>query len=172
MPCTGVAFEEPEGVLDGIDERPVELEQLVPGATREDDAGQRSAGSPALCQLATKVLERDCLISGELGQAGFQGGEGFGVREDLGGLFERLVLVDRYEHGGRPAIAGDEHVVAAISDIAEQPAQVASKLTDGNCFCHRAVAYTIAYIPYRGVCLVAGPLSRRAGWVAVGRVAG
>ncbi len=83
----GVTFEKPEGVLDGVDLRPVQLEQLKPGAAREDDAVQRSAGGSALCQLAAKVGERHGLVSGEFSQASFQCGDSVGIRQDLRGLF-------------------------------------------------------------------------------------
>ena len=62
MPCLGVMLEQPEGLLDGVDERPLELEQLKTSATREDDAGHRSARRPAHGQFAAEILERDSLV--------------------------------------------------------------------------------------------------------------
>ncbi len=38
--CVRLAFEQSEGVLDGVDEGPVEGEQFEPRASCEDDAGQ------------------------------------------------------------------------------------------------------------------------------------
>jgi hypothetical protein len=42
-----------------------------------------------------------------------------GIREDLGGLLECFVLVDRDQHGGRFAVAGHQDVVTTIGDIAQ-----------------------------------------------------
>ncbi len=82
---TGVWFpsEQPPGVLDGVNERPVQVEHLASGAASEDDAGQGSAARAARGQLAAKVLERDGLVSRELGQPGFEGDHGFGVGERI-----------------------------------------------------------------------------------------
>lgn len=59
----GVAFERRQSVLDGVGERPVEVEKLEPRAPCEDDARQRSAGGSAFAQLAPKVLERHGLVA-------------------------------------------------------------------------------------------------------------
>ena len=40
----GLPFVDAEGVLDGVDQRPAEFEQLLAGASREDDSGHSSAG--------------------------------------------------------------------------------------------------------------------------------
>lgn len=74
-----VALEQPEGVLDGVDQRPVEIEQLASRATREDDTSHRSARAPALGQLPTQFLERHGLVPRKLGQTGLERGESVGV---------------------------------------------------------------------------------------------
>jgi hypothetical protein len=53
----GLAREHAEGLLDGIDQRPVEVEQLAACATREDDVSHGSAARSAFGQLAAKVLK-------------------------------------------------------------------------------------------------------------------
>jgi hypothetical protein len=70
-----IAFEQPERILYGIDERPIELEQLTAGAAREDDARHRSAGLAPLVEFGAHVGERDCLPARELGESGFDRGE-------------------------------------------------------------------------------------------------
>jgi hypothetical protein len=40
----GFAFQQPQRIFDGVDYRPVELEQLSTSATREDDSGHRLSG--------------------------------------------------------------------------------------------------------------------------------
>ena len=57
VPGAGLAREHAEGLLDGIDQRPVEIEQLAACATREDAVSHRSAARSVLVQLAAKVLE-------------------------------------------------------------------------------------------------------------------
>ena len=54
-----IALEQTERILDGIDERPTELEQLTACPARQDDTRHRSAGSPPLIQLGAQVVERD-----------------------------------------------------------------------------------------------------------------
>ncbi len=39
-----ITFEQPERIPYGVDQGPVELEELTAGAAREDEACQRSAG--------------------------------------------------------------------------------------------------------------------------------
>ena len=55
-------------VLGGIDETPVEV--------------------------AAKVVERDDVVSRQLGEASLDGGQRCRVRQDLRGLFERFVFVE------------------------------------------------------------------------------
>jgi hypothetical protein len=114
-----LAFEKTEGVLDGIDQRPTELEQLATGSPREDDPRHASAGRSAFSQLAAELGERDRLAAYELGQAGVDRGERVGIGEDLGGFLQRLVFVDRDQRGCRLAVARHEDVIAAVGNIAE-----------------------------------------------------
>ena len=57
VPSAGLTREHAERLIDGIDQRPVEIEQLAACATREDDVSHGSAARSALVQLAAKVLE-------------------------------------------------------------------------------------------------------------------
>jgi hypothetical protein len=57
MPSAGLAREGGEGLLDSVDQRPVEIEQLAACATREDDLSHSSAARSMLVQLAANVLE-------------------------------------------------------------------------------------------------------------------
>lgn len=76
VPGLGFALEQAKSILDRIDQRPAELEQLLPSATGEDEPGQRSvSGRSALSQLAAKVGQGDRLAALDLGEAGLQGGE-------------------------------------------------------------------------------------------------
>jgi hypothetical protein len=53
----GLARKHAERLIDGIDQRPVEIEQLAACAMREDDVSHRSAARSVLVQLAADVLE-------------------------------------------------------------------------------------------------------------------
>lgn len=48
----GVACEESEGVFDGVDEMPVETEQLSASATGKDNPGHRSCRGSSVAELA------------------------------------------------------------------------------------------------------------------------
>lgn len=127
MPGLGFSLQQTQCVLDCVDQRPVEFEQLPPCATGEDELGQRSAGSrSALGQLAAKVGEGDRFVALNLGEASLQGSEGVGVGENLGGLLQCLILVDWNQSCSRNAIAGHQNVIAPIADIIEQAAEVAT----------------------------------------------
>lgn len=89
-----IALEEPKRVLDRVDQRPVQFEQVMTGPTGEDESSQGSTGGrPALGQLAAKVGKSDRLAALNLGKTRLQCREGIGIGKDLGGLLQRLVLV-------------------------------------------------------------------------------
>ena len=50
--AVGVALEESERVLSGIDQGPIEVEQLLPRAAGENDLGHASAGCSTLGEFA------------------------------------------------------------------------------------------------------------------------
>jgi hypothetical protein len=95
MPDMRVSLEQSKRVLDGIDQRPVEAEQLLSRAARENDFGHASAGGSTVAQLAAKIVERHRVASRKVGEPGFDGFERRWIGEDLCGFFERLILVDR-----------------------------------------------------------------------------
>ena len=61
------ALEESERVLDGVDQRPTELEDLSERPAGQDDSGQRGSTRPACSELPTDVVEADGLARVELG---------------------------------------------------------------------------------------------------------
>lgn len=86
---TGLRFalQQPQRVLDRINQRPVKFEQLPPCAASKNEPCQRSAGgSPTLGKLAAKLCEGDRFAALYLGETGLQSGESVGVGENLGGL--------------------------------------------------------------------------------------
>lgn len=132
------ALELAECVLDRVDERPVKFEQVVSGPSGQNDAGHRRSvgGAAALGELYAQRVERDGVAALEVGQTLFDGVDGVAVGEDLGRLLERLILIDRHERGRWPAIARHEDVIPAISDVVEQFAQAAAKLSHGHVLSH------------------------------------
>ena len=81
------ALKKAKRILDRIDQRPVEFEQLPPSATGEDKLGQRSAeGRSTLGQLTAKVGKGDRFLALNLGKAILQSGKGVGVGKNLSGL--------------------------------------------------------------------------------------
>ncbi len=109
----------------------------------------------ALGKLAAKLRQRDRLPALDLGEARLQGGEGVGVGQDLGGLLQRLILVDRHQSRRWGPVAGDQHVVAAIAYIIEQSAEVTAQLAhrDGlghAVSVHHRVHISVAKWPRQG----------------------
>jgi len=51
-----IPLEQSKRVLGGVDERPVELEQLLSGAPRKNDSGHASADGSTLVEVAAKLL--------------------------------------------------------------------------------------------------------------------
>ena len=48
-----VAFEQRERVLDSVDQRPTQLEEILSGTPRQDDAGHGSAGFAHLVEVVS-----------------------------------------------------------------------------------------------------------------------
>lgn len=131
-----IAFEQPECVLYRVDEGPVELEQLASGAPCEDDTRHRLLRWTTGVELGAKIRECDGLVPRELRETGFDSSEGLGVGQDLGRLLQGVVLVDWNQRSSRFSVAGHQHVIAAIGDIAQEGTEIATELPDWDCLCH------------------------------------
>lgn len=82
-----LALQQAQRVLNRVNQRPVEFEQLLPSSTGENEPGQGSAGGrSAFSQLAPKVGEGNRFVALDLGEASLQSGEGVGVGENIGSL--------------------------------------------------------------------------------------
>lgn len=114
-----VALEESERLFDGVYEGPVEIKQLLSGASRKNNFGHASAGGATLGEILAKIVERDGLASCDLAEARFDGRERVRVRQNFCGLFERVILVDGDERGGGLAIACDEDVIPSVGDVTQ-----------------------------------------------------
>lgn len=103
-----VTLEQAERVLDRVDERQAQLEQVATRSPGEDESGQGSAGGrTAPGKLGSKLGEGDGFALLDLGKPGFEGGEGPRVGKDLRGLLQRLVLADRNQSRGGGAVTRD-----------------------------------------------------------------
>lgn len=132
-----VTLEQSKRILDGVDQRPAQLKQVTTGSPSKDESGQRSAGAwPALGELTAKLGEGERLPPLNLGKPRLQRADGIRIGEDLGGLLQSLVLVDRNQNGGRSPIAGDQDVISSITDVVQQAAEVAAQLSDGHDLSH------------------------------------
>jgi hypothetical protein len=71
----GVAFEQSQCILNRIDQRPAQLEQVASSSPGKDEARQGSTGGwPAFGQLAAKLGEGDRLSPLDLGKTRLQCG--------------------------------------------------------------------------------------------------
>jgi hypothetical protein len=70
--------------------------------------------------LGADLVERHDVAGGEVIEAATDRGERVPVGEDLGGLFQRLVLVDGDEHGDGSAAPGDRDVLTTVGHLLEQ----------------------------------------------------
>lgn len=131
-----VAPQKPERILNRIDQRPIEFEQLAPNPARQYNPSHDSGFRTALGELAPKLRELHRVPTLQLCQAGFESGESVGVGKDLGCLLQGVVLIDRDQNSRRFAVAGDEHVVAPVGDIAQQLAEIAAELSNRDGFRH------------------------------------
>ena len=134
-----VALEQPQRILDRVDQPPAQFEQLPTSSPGKYESCQRSAGGrAALGQLVAKLGEGDRLAPLDLGKPPLQGRESVRVGEDLRGLLQRLILVDRDESRSRRPIARDQHVIAPIADVIQKLAEIAAQLSHWDRLRHQS----------------------------------
>ncbi len=132
VPCEGFTLEPSKRFLDRVDKRPTQLEQIAPCRAREDDARHRSASSPEIGQLSAEVLQVDRLTTVQVSQPGIKRREGFGIGEDLRGLLQRLIFVDRNDRSGWATVTGHEQMLASFRYIVDEATEIAPELADRN----------------------------------------
>ena len=82
--------------------------------------------------LGTDIIKRCDLTGGQVIEPTPDRSERVLIREDLGGLLQGLVLVDRNEHRGRSTVPSDRDMLTTVSDLVEQIGEVGTELPDGN----------------------------------------
>ena len=123
----GFPFEGAKGLDDCVGQRPVEVEQLSASPPDELDPAHLQASA---AEFSTKLGEAHGLPALGFVAAFVDSGEGVGVGEDLGGLFQGLVLVDGDQHRSGPAPAGDDDVFSQVGDLVDGLAKPAAQLSD------------------------------------------
>lgn len=132
------ALEQAERFRDGIYQRPIETQQLTAGSSSKHNS-RHGLVRTKLVEFFTQLLKGDDVALRQLGQSKLEGSHGIRVREDLGGLLERLVLIDRNERRCRPAVPSDENVIPPVGDLAQHLTEMGTELSGGNCSgCHLA----------------------------------
>lgn len=127
MPGFGFAFQEAERLADCVRNRPLQLEDFATSPSREDNPSQPLRAAAGIDVLA-QVGQRCGFPAPYLPEPVIDGRHRVGVRQDLRGFLQRLVLVDRNQHRRRPATPGHDHVFAEIGDAIDDRSKVASKL--------------------------------------------
>jgi hypothetical protein len=82
--------------------------------------------------LGTDIIERCDLTGGKIIEPAADRSERVLVREDLGGLLESFVLVDRDQHRGRSVGPRDRDMLTTVSHLVEQIGEVGAELPDGH----------------------------------------
>ena len=127
MARLGFPYEGAKGPDDCVGQRPVEVEHLSASPPDELDPAHLQASA---AEILTKLGEAHGLPALGFVVAFVDRGEGVGVGEDLGGLFQALVLVNGDQHGGGAAPAGDDDVFSQVGDLADDLAELAAQLSD------------------------------------------
>ena len=141
MPGLGLTLQQPKRLADSVGHGPIELEDLTTGPTREDDSGHLPSASSGR-EFSSKLGQRHRLAALDLSKPFFDRAERLGIREDLGGLLQSVVLVDRDEHGRGPTPPGHDDVFTEISDAIDEMGKLATQLPHRNRFGHtRSVPY-------------------------------
>lgn len=133
MPGRGLALEEAHSLDDCIREWPVERDDRMAGLPGEFDPAHLRVPT---VELLAKLVQCHRLPTIDLLASLLDGDERVGIGEDLSGLFQGLVLVDRHEHRRRTASAGDNHMLAQIGDPIDDLAELAAKLADRHRLVH------------------------------------
>ena len=113
-----VALQQPKRILDRIDQGPIQGKKVSPRAAGKDEPSQGSAssGSP-FGQLAAELVQGDRLATLDLPKPCLQCRESIRIGKDLSRLLQRLVLVYWNKSRCGSAVAGDQHMIAPITDV-------------------------------------------------------
>ncbi len=117
------AFQEAERLDDRVRQRPVEIDDLLAGPPGELNPAHLPLW---VGELSAKFIERHGFPSLNLMTTFFDGSERFGIRKDLGGLFQGLVFVHGNKHSRGATPSSDDHVLSEVSNLIDHLAEFAS----------------------------------------------
>lgn len=125
--CLRLALEETESLDHSVGKGPVKVDDLLSGSSGKLDPAHLV---PTGSQLSAEVVKRHDIPALYFPSPLLDGGHRLGVRQDLSRLLQRLVLIDRDEHGRRTTMAGDDDMLAQIGNLIDDLAQLTAKLAD------------------------------------------
>jgi hypothetical protein len=123
VPGIRFAFQQAERFDDRVPQRPVEIDDLLAGPPGELNPAHLPL---SVGELSAKLIERHSFTSLDLMTTFFDGSERFGIRKDLGGLFQGLVFVHGNKHSGGATPSSDDHVLSEVSNLIDHLAELAS----------------------------------------------
>jgi hypothetical protein len=114
----GVTLKQRKGILDRINQRPVECKQVSARSPGKDEPGHRLASArPTFCEFGSKLGEGYRLVQLDLGETLLQGRKSIRIGKDLSRLLQRLVLVYRNQSRCGSPVASDQDVIPSITDV-------------------------------------------------------
>lgn len=134
MTCFRFSLKQSERLAHSIRKRPFELENLSTSPPDELDPAHLS--SSATLEIPTNLGKRHRLPSLSFLAPFLDRGKGFWIRKDLGRLLQRLVLVDRNQHGRRTPPPGNDDVLPHICHAVDDLTELVAKLSNRNRLAH------------------------------------
>ena len=102
--------------------------------------------------LGTDIIERCDLTGSQVIEPTPDSDERVLIGEDLGGLFQGFVLIDRDKDRGRSTVPRDRDMLTTVSDLVEQISEVGSELPDGHGLRH--VGECTSLCTHRQLCVL------------------
>lgn len=127
-----ISLEQGQGVEDGFGKTRGQRAELRSRQSCQDDTSHRLRPSEPLRMFGSNLIERMGATRLEVCPTATDIGERLRVRQNLGRLLERLVLVDRYDRRCRTATPSHDDMLTQIRDLIEESSQLRAELTNGN----------------------------------------
>ena len=145
-----LSLQEAERLAHRVRNQPVQLKDLAANASGKDNSRHLPPRETS-AEISTKLIQRHRLLPFDLLKSVLNGGESCGIREDLGGLLQRVVLVDGDEHRCWPPSPSDDDVFAEIGDPIDYGGEIAAERCYWDDFGHAAsVPYRVHFGPPGG----------------------
>jgi hypothetical protein len=119
MSCLRLAFQEPESFAHRVCDRPIEVQDLSPGAPSENDAVHLPSTASG-GDISTKLGQRYRLAILDLSQPLLNRPQGLVVREDLCRLFKSVVFVYRNQDCCRTTVPSHDDVLTQVGNAIDE----------------------------------------------------